>query len=59
MIKSELLQVLKEKRPDPQANLAPNCLLEQLISALTTGERIEILSFGINCITSSMAAAYT
>jgi integration host factor subunit beta len=47
--KAELLRALKEQCPELQANdveLALNCLLEHLISALTKGERIEIRGFG-------------
>lgn len=49
MIKSELLRILKEKFPELQTGdveLALNCLLEQLASALASGERIEIRGFG-------------
>lgn len=49
MVKSELLQVLKEKCPELQASdveLALNCLLEHMISALESGECIEIRGFG-------------
>jgi integration host factor subunit beta len=49
LIKSELLRVLREKFPQLQANdieLALNCLLEHMISALESGERIEIRGFG-------------
>jgi integration host factor subunit beta len=47
--KSELLRVLKGKCPELQASaveLALNCLLEHLVSALASGERIEIRGFG-------------
>lgn len=49
MIKSELLRILKDKCPDLQARdveLALNCLLEHMISALASVERIEIRGFG-------------
>jgi integration host factor subunit beta len=47
--KSELLRVLKGKCPELQASaveLALACLLEHLVSALASGERIEIRGFG-------------
>jgi integration host factor subunit beta len=49
VVKSELLRILKGKCADLQANdveLALDCLLEHLISALTKGERLEIRGFG-------------
>jgi len=47
--KSDLLRVLKGKCPELQASaveLALNCLLEHLVSALASGVRIEIRGFG-------------
>ncbi len=49
MTKADLLRVLKGKCPELQASaveLALNCLLEHLVSALASGERIEIRGFG-------------
>ena len=49
MVKSELLHALIEKFPELQASdveLALNCMLEQMKSALAKGERIEIRGFG-------------
>jgi integration host factor subunit beta len=47
--KAELLRVLKGKCPELQASvveLALDCLLEHMMSALESGERIEIRGFG-------------
>jgi integration host factor subunit beta len=49
VVKSELLRVLKEQCPALQPSdveLALNCLLDHLMSALESGERIEIRGFG-------------
>ncbi len=49
MVKSELVRVLSTKQPDMDARdveLALNCMLEQMITALEQGERIEIRGFG-------------
>ncbi|MDD1619469.1 MAG: HU family DNA-binding protein [Methylococcaceae bacterium] len=49
MIKSELVRALKEKLPEFQVRdveLALNCILGQLASAIDKGERIEIRGFG-------------
>ena len=49
MVKSELLFVIKEKFPDlllGDVELALNCILGQMITALAHGERIEIRGFG-------------
>ena len=49
MVKSELVQVLKEKLPELQqrdVELALNCILAQMSDALVQGERIEIRGFG-------------
>ena len=49
MVKSELVQALKEKLPELQlrdVELALNCILRQLADALVQGERIEIRGFG-------------
>lgn len=49
MIKSELVQVLKEKLPELQqrdVELAVNCILGQMMDALVQGKRIEIRGFG-------------
>ena len=49
MVKSELLRILSDKLPELQARdveLAVNSILEQMISALENGERIEIRGFG-------------
>jgi integration host factor subunit beta len=49
VVKSELLRILKEQCPALQPNdveLALNCLFEHMMSALETGERIEIRGFG-------------
>ena len=49
MVKSELVQVLKEKLPELQqrdVELAVNCILAQMSDALVQGERIEIRGFG-------------
>ena len=53
MVKSELIQALKDKLPELQARdveLAVNCILTQLADALAQGQRIEIRGFGtFNC----------
>ena len=49
MVKSKLLRTLNEKLPELQqrdVELAINCMLEQMIAALSKGERIEIRGFG-------------
>jgi integration host factor subunit beta len=49
VVKSELVQALKEKLPELQVRdveLALNCILRQLADALVQGERIEIRGFG-------------
>ncbi|MDO9142200.1 MAG: integration host factor subunit beta [Methylobacter sp.] len=49
MVKSELVRVLSTKQPDMDARdveLAINCMLEQMSTALEQGERIEIRGFG-------------
>ena len=48
MVKSELVNALKEKLPELQVRdveLALNCILGQLTNALAQGERIEIRGF--------------
>ena len=49
MVKSELVQALKEKLPELQqkdVDMALNCMLKQMEEALVQGERIEIRGFG-------------
>ncbi len=49
LVKSELVRLLSTKQPDMEAKdveLAINCMLEQMITALEQGERIEIRGFG-------------
>ena len=49
MIKSELVQALKEKLPELQlrdVESALNCILGLMTNALAQGERIEIRGFG-------------
>jgi integration host factor subunit beta len=49
VIKSELIQVLKDKLPELQTRdveLAVNCILEKMTDALAQGEHIEIRGFG-------------
>ena len=49
MVKSELMQVLKEKLPEIQqrdVELAVNCILAQMADAIAKGERIEVRGFG-------------
>ena len=49
MVKTELVQVLKEKLPELQqrdVELAVNCILAQMSDAITKGERIEVRGFG-------------
>ena len=49
MVKSELVQVLKEKLPELQqrdVELAVNCILAQMSNAIIKGERIEVRGFG-------------
>jgi len=49
MVKSELVRLLNTKLPDLEARdveLAVNCMLEQMSTALEQGNRIEIRGFG-------------
>ena len=49
MVKSELIDILSKRQPHllrRDVELAVNCLLEQLITGLISGERIEIRDFG-------------
>jgi Bacterial nucleoid DNA-binding protein len=49
VVKSELVQALKEKLPELQirdVELALNCILGQMTNVLVQGERIEIRGFG-------------
>ena len=49
MLRSELVEALSKKLPDLQprdVELAVNCMIEQMIEALESGERIEIRDFG-------------
>jgi integration host factor subunit beta len=49
VVKSEFVRVLSDKLPELQARdveLAVNCMLEQMITALESGEYIEIRGFG-------------
>jgi integration host factor subunit beta len=49
VIKSELIQALKDKLPELQerdVELAVNCILTQMMDALVQGKRIEIRGFG-------------
>ena len=49
MVKSELVQVLKEKLPELQqrdVELAVNCILTQMADTIAKGERIEVRGFG-------------
>ena len=49
MVKSELVHALNEKLPELQkkdVDLALNCILGQLASAIVQGERVEIRGFG-------------
>lgn len=49
MVKSKLVQALKEKLPELQlrdVELALNCILGQMTNALAQGKRIEIRGFG-------------
>ena len=49
MIKSELIQALKDKLPELQGKdveLAVNSILQQIEDALVQGERIEVRGFG-------------
>ena len=49
MVKSELISALSEKLPElavKDVELAVNCVLEQMITALENGERIEVRGFG-------------
>ncbi len=49
VIKSELIQALKDKFPELQTRdleLAVNCILGQMTDALAQGERIEVRGFG-------------
>ena len=49
MVKSELVQALKNKLPELQTRdveLAVNCILSQMADTLAQGQRIEIRGFG-------------
>ena len=49
MVKSELIRALSEKLPElavKDVELAVNCVLQQMITALENGERIEVRGFG-------------
>lgn len=49
MVKSELIQALKDKLPELQTKdleLAVNCILGQMTDALAQGDRIEVRGFG-------------
>ncbi len=49
VVRSELVRVLSDKLPELQAKdveLAVNCMIEQMITALENGEHIEIRGFG-------------
>ncbi len=49
MVKSELIDALSERQPHlskSDVELAVNCMLEQLITGLLNGHRIEIRDFG-------------
>jgi integration host factor subunit beta len=49
VVKSELVRALNEKLPELQVKdveLALNCILGQLASAIVQGERVEIRGFG-------------
>lgn len=49
MVKSELIRALSEKLPElavKDVELAVNCVLGQMITALENGERIEVRGFG-------------
>ncbi len=49
MVKSELIQALKDKFPELQTRdveLAVNCILRQMEDTLAQGEHIEIRGFG-------------
>ncbi len=49
MLKSELVHVLNKKLPNLEAKdveLAINCMLDQMITALEQDERIEVRGFG-------------
>lgn len=49
MVRSELVRTLSDKLPELQARdveLAVNCMLEQMITALENGEHVEIRGFG-------------
>jgi integration host factor subunit beta len=49
VVKSELVHALKEKIPELEfrnVELAVNCMLEQMTTAIAQGERIEIRDFG-------------
>ena len=49
MVRSELVQVLCDKLPElmpRDVELAVNCLLEQMMTAIESGERIEVRGFG-------------
>ena len=49
MVRSELVRALSKKLPELEprdVELAVNCLLEQMMTAIESGERIEIRGFG-------------
>ena len=49
MVKSELVRILSDKLPELQARdveLAVNSMLEHMITALESGEHIEVRGFG-------------
>ncbi|MEY3786598.1 MAG: hypothetical protein RLZ75_805 [Pseudomonadota bacterium] len=49
MVRSELVQILCDKLPElmpRDVELAVNCLLEQMMTAFESGERIEVRGFG-------------
>jgi integration host factor subunit beta len=49
VVKSELIQALKDKLPELQTRdieLAVNCILQQMTDALAQGQHIEIRGFG-------------
>lgn len=49
MVRSELVQALSNKLPDlptRDVELAVNCMIDQMVEGLISGERIEIRGFG-------------
>lgn len=49
MVRSELVRILCDKLPDlmpRDVELAVNCMLEQMMTAFESGERIEVRGFG-------------